>query len=63
LLEGGHRVENFEYPDEQWYYFQMADRFGWTPDQVDELPASQADWLIAIAATVEQVKADRLNKS
>jgi len=63
LLEGGHRVEHFEYPDEQWYYFQMADRFGWTPDQVDELPASQADWLIAIAATVEQVKADRLNKS
>ena len=41
----------------------MADRFGWTPEQVDELPAGQADWLIAIAATVEQVKADRLNKS
>jgi hypothetical protein len=41
----------------------MADRFGWTPEQVDELPANQADWLIAISATVEQVKADRLNKS
>jgi len=40
----------------------MADRFGWTPEQVDELPAGQADWLIAIAATVENVKADRLNK-
>jgi hypothetical protein len=37
----------------------MADRFGWTPDQVDNLPAETADWLLAIAATVEQVKADR----
>lgn len=40
----------------------MADRFGWTPQQVDELPAGQADWLIAIAATVEQVKADGLKQ-
>jgi hypothetical protein len=49
------------YPDEQWYYYSMAERFGWTPDQVDSLPAETADWLLAIAATVEQVKADRLN--
>jgi hypothetical protein len=37
----------------------MADRFGWTPDQVDNLPAETADWLLAIAATVDQVRADR----
>lgn len=36
----------------------MADRFGWTPDEVDNLPAGTADWLIAIAATVEAVKAE-----
>ena len=36
----------------------MADRFGWTPDQVDELPAGLSDWLLAIAGTIEQVKAE-----
>jgi hypothetical protein len=60
-LEGGERRADLEYPDDEWMYFQMADRFGWTPDQVDNLPASTADYLLAIAATVEQVKADRLN--
>jgi hypothetical protein len=60
LLEGGHRHDDFEYPDQQWFYFTMADRFGWTPSQVDELPANLADWLVAIAATVEEVKAERL---
>jgi hypothetical protein len=55
-LEGGERHELFDYPDEQWYYFQMADRFGWTPDQVDALPAETADWLIAIAGTIEKIR-------
>jgi len=57
-LEGGSRHDDFEYPDEHWVYYQMADRFGWTPEQVDNLPAAQADWLLAIAATIEKVKAD-----
>lgn len=59
-MEGGQRHEGFDYPDQQWYYFQMADRFGWTPEQVDNLPVETADWLIAIATTVESVKADRI---
>lgn len=37
----------------------MADRFGWTPEEVDNLPAGEADWLIAIAASVEEIKAER----
>ncbi len=59
-MEGGRRHEEFDYPDQEWYYFQMADRFGWTPEQVDNLPVETADWLIAIATTVESVKADRI---
>lgn len=59
-MEGGQRHEDFDYPDHEWYYYQMADRFGWTPEQVDNLPAATADWLIAIAATVDSVKADRI---
>lgn len=59
-MEGGRRHEEFDYPDQEWYYFQMADRFGWTPEQVDNLPVETADWLIAIATTVDSVKADRI---
>jgi hypothetical protein len=59
-LEGGRRHEDFDYPDQEWYYYQMADRFGWTPEQVDNLPVETADWLIAIATTVDSVKADRI---
>lgn len=38
----------------------MAEKFGWTPEQVDNLPAGTADWLLAISAMVEEVKAERL---
>lgn len=41
----------------------MADRFGWTPEQVDNLPANTADWLIAIAAAVEEVKAEKAERA
>ena len=41
-------------------YYTMAERFGWTPEQVDNLPANTADWLVAIAAVVESVKAERM---
>jgi hypothetical protein len=60
-LQGGSRSEEFEYPDEHWIYYQMADRFGWTPEQVDNLPAHRADWLLAIATTVDQIKSEGLS--
>jgi hypothetical protein len=50
LLQGGERHEAFTYPDEQWTYYAFADKFGWTPDQVDNSPASTADWLLSITA-------------
>ena len=40
----------------------MADKFGWTPDQVDNLPAPMADWILAIAGVVEEVKVEGLDK-
>ncbi len=39
----------------------MAERFGWTPDQVDNLPANTADWLLAIGNVVELARAERAN--
>lgn len=41
----------------------MADRFGWTPETVDNLPATTADWLMSIAVTVDAVKAERLDRN
>lgn len=37
----------------------MAERFGWTPEQVDNLPAETADWLIAIGNMVQEIKSER----
>jgi len=61
-MQGGLRHENLTYPDEEWAYFKFADRFGWTPEQVDNLPAGRADWLLAISATVESVKIEEIEK-
>jgi hypothetical protein len=41
----------------------MANRFGWTPTQVDEIPAETADWILAIATTVEQVKNEKAEQA
>jgi hypothetical protein len=40
----------------------MADRFGWTPDQVDNIPAGQADWIMAIAKTMDEVRAEGMDQ-
>jgi hypothetical protein len=40
----------------------MADRFGYTPDEVDNLNPVTADWLLAIASTVEEIKAERMQE-
>jgi hypothetical protein len=37
----------------------LADRFGWTPTEVDDQPAILLDWLTAIAGVVDEVKASK----
>jgi hypothetical protein len=49
-----------KYPDEEWIYFKFADRFGWTPEVVDNLPAARADWLLSIADIIEEVKIEQI---
>ncbi len=60
-MQGGERHEAFDYPDEYWTYYVFADKFGWTPEQVDNLPGPTADWLLSITALAEEVKAERLD--
>jgi len=55
-MQGGQIHDDFDYPEIEWQYFLLAERFGWTPTQVDEQPAFLVDWLIAIGNTVDEVK-------
>lgn len=61
MLKGGERHPDFSYPDDVWVYYVCAERFGWTPDQVDDAPYALIQQLLAVAKLVEEVKAENLN--
>lgn len=39
-----------------------AEKFGWTPTEVDEQPAYLLDWIMAIAQAHEEVRAEQSAK-
>jgi hypothetical protein len=51
--------DGFEVPQREFYYFQLADRFGWTPTQIDEQPGALLDWLLAIGQVKAEVVAEQ----
>lgn len=44
-------------------YWWFAERFGWTPDQVDELPAWLAARLPTVAAVNDEIQADEMKRA
>lgn len=40
----------------------FADKFGWTPNQVDEQPAILMDWLLAIANASAEAQKEQMEK-
>ncbi len=62
MLKGNQRSDEFDYPDAEWRYFYFAERFGWTPAQVDDQPAVLLDWLQGIGGIVDQVKSESFEK-
>jgi hypothetical protein len=58
VLQGNERHPDFDYPDAEWEYFILADRFGWTPTEVDAQPARLVQMLISIGNAVEEVKSN-----
>mgnify|MGYP006289880755 CR=1 FL=1 len=62
MLAGRERHEAFSYPDEQFLYYIAAEKFGWTPNEVDEQPAYLLDWILAIANVHEEVKAENVKQ-
>ena len=59
MLAGHERHEAFSYPDDEFLYYLAAEKFGWTPSQVDEQPAYLLDWILAIANVHEEVRAEQ----
>ena len=59
MLAGHERHADLDYPDLQFRYYLLAERFGWTPTQVDDQPAWLIDWIVAIAGVAEEVKAEQ----
>lgn len=57
MLEGRERHESFSYPDAEYLYYVTADKFGWTILETDDQPAGMVDWLVSIAAVVDEVRA------
>jgi hypothetical protein len=55
--------DGFSIPAEEYRYFICADRFGWTPEQVDEQSAVKLDWILRIAGVVDEVKEAEIERS
>jgi hypothetical protein len=58
-LLGNELPEDRPVPSSEFYYFQLAERFGWTPAQVDEQPGYLLDWLLAIGSLKDEITAER----
>lgn len=42
--------------------YELAKRFHWTLDEIDEQSAERVDWLLAMAHTEDAVRAEREGK-
>jgi hypothetical protein len=58
LIKTGSRSPGFTYPDEEFFYWACAKKFGWTPNEVDEQPASIVEWVLSINSAIDEVKAE-----
>jgi hypothetical protein len=45
-------------PEAEYLYWWAADRFGWTPDQVDAAPGRLLEWIRQIDAAMLRVRAN-----
>jgi hypothetical protein len=55
VLKGNELPDGHLVPQAEYYYFRLADKFGWTPTQVDEQPGYLLDWLLAIGNLKDEV--------
>lgn len=43
--------------------YELADRFGWTPDEIDAAPAIRTDWMLEVARTIDRARENRREKA
>lgn len=62
-MRGGERHKDFDYPDEEYLYWVCAERFNWTPTQVDEQPAYILDSVLRIATLNDEITAEKMEQA
>jgi hypothetical protein len=62
-MRGGERHADFTYPDTEYFYWVCAERFGWTPSQVDEQPAYLLDSVLRIATINDEVQSEKMERN
>jgi len=62
-LQGNTPHEDLEYPVAEFRYWQYADRYGWTPSQVDSESAYFMDWILAIGNVKLEIEREQAESS
>lgn len=60
MLEGGKPDERYPLPVE-FRDWQLATKFGWTKQQIDEQPAVWLDWVLQIDGAAQEAEWKRSN--
>jgi hypothetical protein len=58
-MQGNEPHVDLDYPIDEYRYWQLADRYGWTPKQVDEQPAYLLDWILAIGSLKNEIESEQ----
>lgn len=58
-MQGNTPSDDLDYPVDEYRYWQLADRYGWTPSQVDAESAYYLDWILAIGNVKNEIESER----
>jgi hypothetical protein len=58
-MQGNTPSDDLDYPVDEFKYWQLADRYGWTPSQVDNESAYLIDWILAIGSVKIEIEREQ----
>ena len=61
MLEGNRPDSSYPLPDE-FRDWQLAKKFGWTKQQIDEQPAAWLDWILRIDGVAAEAEAKAMSR-
>ena len=60
-MQGNTPNPDLDYPEDEFLYWQFAERYGWTPHQVDAQPVYYLDWILAIGNLKLEIEQEQAN--